>query len=194
MNMKYKYLLLIPALMMTACSGDAKFSKPKGLSYIAEAPIRLNVDQIEVVKTYKSSKAAPHVEHNLAVPPMVLVQQWVQDRLMPVGKAGRAVVTVQDASIIEVPLERTKGFKSIYTIDQTHRYDAKVVVKVEIFDESGQKRGFTEARASGSQTVTENMTLSQKRQAWTALVENMMNSLDRELEGKMRDHLEPFIR
>src|ERR1700722_7731816 len=98
--MRFISLVFLSALL-TACAPSAELPPPVGLNYLAATPICLNVARVEVIKKYQSSSTPPHVESNFPVPPVAMIQQWVQDRLLPVGKKDYAVVTIEDASVIE---------------------------------------------------------------------------------------------
>lgn len=177
------------AFTLAACAPSVQMPEPLGLAYLAHKPIRLNVARVEVVKKYQSTSNPPHVENEFPVPPIAMIQQWVQDRLLPIGKSGYAVVTIDDASVVEVPLQGTKGLKGMVTVDQSEQYDAKMSVKIEIFDDQGKAKGFANARAQGSRTVPENVTLGQRRKIWINMMEKMMNNLDDELERNVRTYL-----
>lgn len=181
------------ALFLTACAPSPRLPEPLGLAYLANKPIRLNIARVEVEKKYQSSSTPPHVENDFPVPPVAMIQQWVQDRLLPVGKTGYAVVTIEDASVVEVPLQGTKGFKGMFTVDQSEQYDAKMSVKIEIFDDSGQAQGFAYARAQGSRSVAENFTLGQRRKVWIVMMEKIMNNLDAELDRNVKSYLSQYI-
>lgn len=190
--MRYNFLALL-MIVVVGCSSSSDLPPSVGLSYLSGSPLRLNVARIEVVKEYKSTGAAPFIEHQFPVPPSSMIQQWVQDRLLAVGKTGHAVVTIEDASVIEVPLKRTTGLTGLFTVDQSERYDAKLAIKIEIFDGDGKVSGFAQARAKGSRTVSENMTLGQRRRLWIDLMEKMMNNLDEELEKSIHAHLKAWV-
>lgn len=192
--MKKLMILSISAFALTGCAPSAQLNEPRGLAYIAEQPIRLDLDRVEVVKAYQSPKKLPNVEHQFPVPPTALVQQWVQDRLLPIGHENHAVVTIEDASVIETPLERTTGVSGWFTVDKTEKYDASVKVKIEVFNRMNQQVGFASATATGSQTVTENMTLGQKRKVWIDLMEKVMTQLDNELQANINTHLGNYVR
>jgi hypothetical protein len=181
-------------LILASCTPATQMPEPLGLAYLDRKPIRLNVARVEVVKKYQSTSTPPHVENEFPVPPIAMLQQWVQDRLLPVGKSGYAVITIDDASVIEVPLKGTKGFKGMFTVDQSEQYDAKMSVKIEIFDENGKSKGFANARAQGSRTVAENLTLGQRRKVWINMMEKIMNNLDDELERNVRAYLGSSLR
>ena len=84
-------------ILLAACAPSADLPEPVGLAYLANKPLRLNVARVEVIKKYQSSATPPHVENNFPVPPVAMLQQWVQDRLLPVGKTGYATV---DAAVL----------------------------------------------------------------------------------------------
>lgn len=181
------------AVLLTACAPSAELPPPVGLAYLTNRPIRLNVSRVEVIKKYKSSSVAPHVENDFPVPPVAMIQQWVQDRLVPVGKTGYALVTIEDASVVEKSLKGTPGFKGLFTVDQSEQYDASMSVKVEVFDDAGNLKSFAYARAKGSRTVGENLTLGQRRKVWIIMMEKIMNNLDAELDLNVRSYLKDYV-
>lgn len=190
--MRFISLVFLSALLV-ACAPSAQVPPPVGLNYLANKPIRLNVARVEVVKKYQSSAVPPHVENNFPIPPIAMIQQWVQDRLMPVGKAGYGVVTIEDASVIETSLKGTSGFRGMFTVDQSEQYDANMSVKIEIFDDQGTLKCFAYARAKGSRTVGENLTLGQRRQVWIVMMEKIMNNLDAELDLNVKKYLKDYV-
>jgi len=166
---------------------------PLGLAYLEAKPLRLKVARVEVAKKYESSSKPPHIENDLPVPPTAMIQQWTQDRLIPVGKKGYAVVTIEEASVTEKSLKRTRGMQGFFTVDQSEQYEGRLSVRVEIFDERGTSQGSAYARAQGSQTVPENITLGQRRKIWVHMMENLMNKLDEELDRNIKLHLEQHL-
>ena len=180
-------------LSLTSCSAP-KMPEPMGLSYLTQAPLKVDVAHVEVVKQFKSRNQRPHVEHEFPVPPIAMVQQWVHDRFLAVGKTGTMTVTIEDASVVEVPLKGTGGLKGIFTVDQSERYDANVTLKIEVTDDAGAATGFARATAKGSRSVSENMTLGQRRKVWMNLMEKVLNNLDGEVERNVQTHLSEFLK
>ncbi|EKE10343.1 MAG: hypothetical protein ACD_16C00052G0001 [uncultured bacterium] len=66
-------------------------------------------------------------------------------------------------------------------------------VKIEIFDDFGNAKGFAYARAQGSRSVPENLTLGQRRKVWINMMEKIMNNLDDELDRNVRSYLGAYI-
>ncbi|MBA3813709.1 MAG: hypothetical protein H0X26_04345 [Alphaproteobacteria bacterium] len=191
--MRFMFIPVLAALL-AGCAPSAELPDPVGLAYLANKPLCLNVARVEVIKKYQSSSVPPHVENSFPVPPIAMIQQWVQDRLLHVGKTGYAVVTIEDASVVETSLKGTPGFKGMFTVDQSERYDASMSVKVEVFDDLGNLKSFAYARTKGSRTVGENLTLGQRRKVWMIMMEKIMNSLDAELELNVRSYLKDYVR
>lgn len=181
------------AFVLTACAPSVQLPEPIGLAYLSQKPIALNVARVEVIKKYQSSSTPPHVENDFPVPPVAMIQQWVQDRLLPVGKAGYAVVTIEEASVIEEALPVTRGLHGLFTVDQSEQYKAKMSVKIEIFDDAGNPKNFAYARAQGSRTIAENVTLGQRRKIWINMMEKIMNNLDEELEKNVKSYLSQYL-
>lgn len=181
------------AALLTACVPTAEMPAPVGLAYLANKPLHLNVARVEVIKKYQSSSIPPHVENDFPIPPVAMIQQWVQDRLLPVGKTGHAVVTIEEASVIETSLKGTPGFKGLFIVDQSEQYDANMSVKIEIFDDLDNLKGFAYARTKGSRTVGENLTLGQRRKVWIIMMEKIMNSLDGELDLNVKAYLKDYV-
>lgn len=190
--MRFPALVFLAALL-TACTPSAELPAPVGLTYLANKPVRLNVARVEVIKKYQSSSVPPHVENDFPVPPVAMIQQWVQDRLVPVGKTGYATVTIEDASVIETSLKGTSGVKGWFTVDQSEQYDANMSVKIEVFDDLGNLKSFAYARTKGSRTVGENLTLGQRRKVWIVMMEKIMNNLDAELEHNVKTYLSDYV-
>ncbi len=177
------------ALVCVACTPAPQLPEHVGLAYLVHKPLRLNVARIDVIKQYQSSSKPPHIENDLPIPPVAMIQQWTQDRLLPVGKTGYAVVTIEEASVVEKPLKGTTGLRGYFTVDQSEQYDAKLSVKIEVFDDFGKSKGFAYARAQGSRTVSEDFTLGQRRQVWIRMMEKIMNNLNEELDRNVKAHL-----
>ena len=167
---------------LIACKSSPQTPELVGLAYLANKPFRLDVARVEVVKQYQSSSEPPHVENDLPVPPVTMVQQWVRDRLFTYGNKGYAVVTIEDASATETPV---KG--------GSEHYEAKLAIKVEVFDDEGRSKGSCYARAQGSQSTMSNMTIGQRRKLWIHLMESIMNQLDAELSQSMNMNLKKYL-
>ncbi len=169
-------------------------------SWQMKPPLLLDVAKISVENAYVGPGARPHVEHLLPKPPVDMLQQWANQRLrMPgtlgttSGTARRAVVTIEQASIIEIALPVSGGIKGFFKTDQSERYEATFRVRVAIIDEGGQLASAT-AEAKRSRTVAEGTKDKERRDVWAQVANEALADLDARIETEMRVYLGPFLR
>lgn len=163
-------------------------------------PLLLDVAKITIENTYVSPGGRPHVEHLLPKPPVDMIQQWVNQRLRTpstmgtmAGTARRAIVTIEQASIVEMVLPVSGGIKGFFKTDQSERYEATLRVRVSIIDESGQLASAT-AEAKRSRTVAEGTKDKERRDVWAQVANEALIDLDARMETEMRVYLGPFLR
>jgi len=189
----FKLCIVIALAWVAAACQTAPTAQVPMLSFTHLPAISLGVGQKEVVSNYLVPLKEPNVEHRMATSPQKAFSLWVSQRIATRGQAGVAKFTLEDASVIEVPLERTKGVKGLFTKDQSERYEATLKAKVELFDPSGKKLGFASAQVKRTITVGESVSLNEREQIWFELVEALMKDFDKTFEANMRTHLTSWV-
>lgn len=167
---------------------------PTEISFSHLGAIRFDVSQVEIADEYEPPLKAPNVEHEFPVSPAAAARRWVEDRIRAVGDSGKARAIIREASVVEVPLEVKGGLSGMFTKDQSERYDAKLVMEIELRSETGFTDGFVTATATRSQTVPEGITLNEREHVFYAITEKMMADLNSQLEKQINLHLERFVR
>jgi len=157
-------------------------------------PISLDVAKIEIVLFFEPPLKAPHVEHEMPVPPHKAIKRWVVDRIRTVGISGQAVLTVRDASVVEKRLEPLGGIRGTFTKEQAERYDARVEVEISAIGGRGLRSAKAMTTSSRSRTVPEDATLRQRQVLWYELTERVMQDFDRTFEAQIRKHLAAFLK
>ncbi len=186
--------LILIAGILSGCAGSADRPVYPQISFAHLPKIALDVARVDVANTYASPATEPNVEHRFPVSPAASAMNWGRDRLQPVGDAGVARVTLERASVVEVPLERTRGVRGAFTNDQAERYDGVIVVSVEVVDAAGERLGIVRATAERSQTVPEDISLNEREKVWFEMTEKMMATINQALETQVRTHLRAWIR
>lgn len=170
-------------VMLAACEVAAPpHNKFPELTYGHLPKITFDVAEIEVVEAYRPSLEPPHVELIMPVSLNRSAARWGEDRLRADGTQGRLRYIVQEASVIETHLEGTQGIQDIFTVDQSERYDATLVIEVQVVGESGVVQGSATVAAKRTTTVAEDITLTEREQAWFILVERAMGDANGQLE------------
>jgi hypothetical protein len=185
--------MAVLAVALTACDTTVKGPNFPPISFADKPQIALDVGRVDVVRAYVPPGAPPNVEHLFPVDPLLSVERWARERLRPVGAGGVAKVVIKQASVVEVPLQRTTGVRGALTTDQTERYDGVMEVEVEVTHSDG-RRGLVASRTTRSRTVPENVSLHERETVWYQMTEVMMREIDASLERQMREHLGAFIR
>ena len=184
-------ILFVLAFGLAACETQP-VPQFRELTFSQLEPIRLAVDNVEVIDAYRSPLRDPNVEHRFPTAPAAAARRWAEDRLIATGGGARAVYTIIDASVIESPLEPTGGVKGIFTRDQSERYDAILQVKIDVFDDTGGSRATTTVTARESRTVREDATLNEREQVWFDMTEALMDALNGQLESNIDQFLDGY--
>jgi len=187
------FLILGACGLLVACETPNPVRTYPSLSFRGQPLILLRVASIEVVDEYRMPLADPNVEHRAPIAPAAGIERWAQDVLQPAGSGGRAVLRITEGSLIETPLKKTEGLKSLITTDQSERYDATTAGVLEIYNQGGAPVGRAEARASRYQTVAEDVTLNDREQVWYSLVENTVRDFAKTMEIAIRRDLAPYV-
>lgn len=192
--MRKIFSLALLALAFTACEQAPTPSPVAPISFAGRAPTRLNVAQINVVDTYRSSMNAPYVEHTVPTPPAMAVKQWAGQRLIAAGSQGTLEISIDDASIKETKLTQKDGLQGFFTDEQSERYDARLRVTMRLYDGVS-----TISVAEGNvdiarmQTVGEKETVSSREKILNGMVQNMLTNFDSEAEARLRQYFGRFI-
>jgi hypothetical protein len=119
-------------LALAACGGSPPPYPTLRYAYLP--PIRLNVASIEVRQDFVPSGVPPDVSPFDPAQPVDALRQMATDRLKPFGPAGRAVVVIQDASMIQDGDTITGSF----------------AVRLDVYTSANNRVGYAEARVSRS--------------------------------------------
>jgi hypothetical protein len=179
--------LAIP--LLSACGTPPPPQTFAQLRWTHLPPITLAVQGIEVVSTFHPTGKDPYVEHLMPLSPEQAVRTWVADRLKSTGVGIYTVrVQIEEASVLEVPLQTTTGVKGFFTTESEVRYEAKTTVVVQLIAADGSVEVQTRQTAWRTKSVSEKASLADREKAWFELVESQMQDLDPALEGGIRQY------
>ncbi len=185
--------LILSGLGLSACATPPPVRNLERISYSERPPIRLDVREIEIQRVYQPPNAAPNVDHLFPVPPAVGAQLWAADRLKEAGPLGRARFIVREAPVIEVPLARAGGLTGTFTIDQSERYEARLVAELQILAEDGRVEASVTVEVTHQRTVPENLTLNERVQVWHEMTQALLDEMDRQLDATIKEALYAYL-
>ncbi len=155
---------------LAACGEDEPQTfAPLSWDYLP--PIKLNVATVTIEDRFVPSAA--DVGGQAPVPPLVALHTMAEQRLRAFGTSGRAVLTIQDATLA----------RSGDTIS------GSMVVVLTIYGETGERAGFIEARVAQRYAGR----ASSLRARLYEMVRSMIDRMNVELEYQVRRHLRDWI-
>ena len=144
------------------------------LTYEYLTPIRLNVATVDVGPLPTSSGAAEDMTALDPVRPADAMAQMAHDRLQALGTSGRAVLTIEDATILR----------------RDDVLEGSFAVELDIYTSANDRAAFAEARVSGRRPVGEG---ESTREALYALTRELMAQLNVEVEFQVRRSLRDWL-
>ena len=162
--------LLLPLAFAACGAPDQTTFDPLRWDYLP--PIQLNVLTVDIEQRFFPSGSGD-LTAQAPVRPADALKTMGEDRLRPFGNAGRAVMAIQDASLIK----------------RDGAIVASMAVTVSLYRETGERGGFIEARVSRRETGGSGSMRSQLYQ----LVKSMMDQMNVELEFQIRRNLKEFL-
>ena len=178
--------------LLAACAQAPPPDPLPEMTFAQLGKIKLNVASVQIVESYIPPLRGPNIEQLFPVSPSQAARRWSEDRLTALGTEGQAQFVIDTASVVETVLPIEKGLRGAVTVDQALRYDATLVVTLEIRNDRGFRLAFATARAERSLTVSEDLTLNERNAIQFRLVEDLMTDLNRALETKVAEFLSAY--
>lgn len=167
-----------PMLLLFGCAAPPPPQVFPPLTYGYLTRLKLDVGNIEVDNAWTPAPVpnGEHVENQSPVQPVDALRRMVQDRLIPGGVGGLAVVTIDDASLLRI----------------TDRFEATFAVHMDIHNADGTRSGYAEAKVARTRTISD---YSQPaiRQALYDLVKATMDDMNVEFEYQVRHSLKDWL-
>lgn len=186
------FLLGLSGLVLAGCSTPPAADPPR-ISFDYLTPFRLDVRDYQVVNNYRAPNAQPNVEHLLEQPSWVVMDQWARRRIQPVGGAGQAVLTIQDASIVETMRTIEDHIGPFDNSKQRYVYTAHFQVRLDVSAPAWRMHGYAMAEGRGHLEVPEKSTLSEHDVALVKLVESTINDLNQAFEQEVQRNFRALL-
>ncbi len=185
--------LILSGFVLSGCATPPPARNLDTISYSERPPIRLDVHEIEIQRAYRPPNAAPNVDHLFPVPPAAGAQLWAADRLKAAGPLRRARFIVSEAPVIEIPLERVGGLTGTFTVEQSERYEARLVTEIQILAEDGRVEASVTVEVTHHRTVPENLTLNERVEVWHEMTRSLLDEMDRQLDAAIKEALYTYL-
>ncbi len=179
---------------LAACQGTKPAPVVAEIGFAGLKELRLDVAELQVVPAYVPPRVRPNVDHLFPTAPQDAAIRWVREKVRAAGASRRALVVIRRASVTETALPLKRGLSGAFSKEPSERYEAVLEVDVEIRSDHGGRVAMATARATRSKSVMEGTTEPERRAAWQALTQALIEDLAREFERQVRAHLGQYVR
>ena len=185
--MRVSRLAVLIPILLCACSTSPAPVTPLDYSQLD----RINLDVRDLTFT----------DHGLDMPPALPVindqfsptiadslHNWASQRLQAVGISGTATIVVKNAYVTG---EGITSDSSWFTSGQNGKYTGHAEVEIDARGAEGY--GLATANATRSVTLSSNPDEDEKRDAYRALLNGLMQDLNNYIDQAIHDHMGQFI-
>lgn len=181
---------------LVACSSASTSYDPQPVMTFSHIePVRLLVNDVQVISRFQSPLRAPNIEHELDTSPESALRQWAQAKFQPALSGDHQLrVTIRDAAVKKEEIDTDSGITSFFTDEQKFRYTATADVMVEVYRGSALSRlAWIEARAVREMTTPESTSLRDRDDALFGMTEALIKEIDTKTSEATGLHFAPFI-
>ena len=187
------YMLTVLSIALIGCQQTYIPESPQ-LAFTG-SPYILNVETLNIIDDFQSSKTPPHVELLSDISPADGIKQWAAAKLLARGSSGYAELVVRDAHIIkkDIPKEKS-GLEGYFTNEQTEQYNGLVEVEIKIYD--GKKIlpvASIHVSAQNARTLAENATIEDHKKLYHEMSVELVKLLVKQLDQNIQEHLNNYL-
>ncbi len=187
MSTMLRTFLATAFLALAACATPPE-PAPKGMIGFSGAPLKLDVASVTIDNRYNPPGKAPNVEQLHEVTPSAVAERWLQTRVVAVGSRGIAVLTIDDARVVEEK-QAVKGGLTGFFGDQI---DTKIVgtLRGELIVTTEGADGARATHKAGvnaqsEQTILQSADLNERDRAYFDLMNKLSAEFDRLLTAEV---------
>jgi hypothetical protein len=159
-------------LLLAGCGDRPEAPRFEPLRYDYLTRIKLNVGRVDIDDSWTPRGADRHVEFRAPTPPLDALHHMAEDRLVPGGGSGRALFTIDDASIIQA----------------SGSYRAILAVHLDLLNDDGDRLRGIDAHATATHAVTDDDP-DAVRSDLNELTRQVMNDMNVDFEYQIRNTL-----
>ncbi|MBI1261976.1 MAG: hypothetical protein GC184_09645 [Rhizobiales bacterium] len=193
-----KMAFFLAALFPAACASKSTTSAPRDVSFVASAPLQLDVASIAVDQRYRSSSTPPNVEQLHPVSPASIAERWATSRVVTTGQRGIATLTVLDGSVVAEKLPLKGGLTGFFGDQQDTKLKARLKARLTVSVPGlrvGDSTTYTaDVDASAERTILQSATLNERDAAYMVLMNTLARQFDETLSAEVRRSMSPVLR
>ena len=182
-----RFLLFLP-LVISLIGCNTVYRPWLKSTYQMSAPVQLDVVSVDVNNLYVNQTREPNVETQVDPTPDLQIISWVQNYMRAAGESGRAIVTIEEASLVKDIARNSSADRP------NSMYIMTIELKIEVLDRRGGSRGYTRVRGQRSHELPDNFTNTEKQEAWRIMLEELFGGLEISIRNNISNNIPSVIR
>lgn len=185
--------VLLSVLVLSSCSyfdQDKPRHKKYVLRYDTYPSLSMDVKEVEVINHYVMPMREPNVEHLFPTPIYQSLDRLFKTKLLPLGDSGILRVTVQEASVTSQPIPVDVGFLGALKKEPVEKLTAKVVVRLQLVDESAPdvEEIYAEVVSNRTKTLHEDMSPTEVDKAYFQLTKEIVDDVNQGMRATIQKY------
>lgn len=178
------------ALMLAACAGGPPPAEAPQFSFNNAPPFTLQGTSVTVENAYVPPSALPSVENAYRTTPADIARAWARDRLRANGTAGRVVMRIVEASVVEEGLPTQHGFVGYLAGEQNRQFVARLKVDLLLYGDPRETHpGRVSVESTATRPIAGNASGRESEVDYYALLEALARDFDAALTQQMSGYL-----
>ena len=186
------FCLFIPLLFIGGCSLTPEAYEEPVLTFDHLEKQELPVARIQFLNQYSAPVTKNNIENKTRNAPLTTMQKWLEKRFVAVAPQDTLRVYIEEASLVKKDLPITDSIFGVFNVEPSQEYKARIFSKIEFLDDAGVLKASYNIRAERQVSLPNNATLVEKDRTLFRLMENLMQSIDREMMKIVADYKDDF--
>lgn len=186
------FCLFIPLLFIGGCSLTPEAYEEPVLTFDHLEKQELPVARIQFLNQYSAPVTKNNIENKTRNAPLTTMQKWLEKRFVAVAPQDTLRVYIEEASLVKKDLPVTDSIFGVFNVEPSQEYKARIFSKIEFLDDAGVLKASYNIRAERQVSLPNNATLVEKDRTLFRLMENLMQSIDREMMKIVADYKDDF--
>ena len=188
MFFKIKFIAII--LLVVACQ-PVEIIEPVEFDNSRLEKISISAEEISINIKYNPIFSEENIEDQVSNPPIIIIQNWINDNINNFGNQNKLIINILDASLLKREIENIDAKK--YEEKFIYNYEVFFLVEYELYDDNNDLIANATVESSRSTTSQRYISLNETELIINNLILNSLNDFIKEtkliLEVYMGEYL-----
>jgi len=190
-----KKILIGILFLLIACTTNNEIKNYEPIKGAKGKKYNIDVKSIEVVNDQIMESGDEHLYRLMPYMPDELLENWIHDKLKPVGIRRILRVVIDASGVSERKVKtKTKGMKAYFSPKYEDLYEGKYSVKFEIIDKDPFfPTAEMTVTVTSSATASINATIAEKEALFYDLVKDLISNFNQKFDKNVDKYLHQYI-